>query len=68
MHFVGDGDDTRGWGPPWVGTESAYFLAVNRNKKVTIIHLLLLFLEQVFKKVFGLTAKVAVMYVCYRIL
>lgn len=34
-----DGDATRGWGPPWVGDESAgtrtaaYFLAVNRNKR-----------------------------------
>jgi len=61
VHFVGDGDDTRGFGPPWVGTESAYFLAVNRNKKVTITHMLLLFLEQVFEKVFGLAAKVTVM-------
>jgi crotonobetainyl-CoA:carnitine CoA-transferase CaiB-like acyl-CoA transferase len=29
----GAGDDTRGWGPPFVGGESAYFLSVNRNKK-----------------------------------
>ena len=27
------GDDTRAWGPPFVGTESAYFLSVNRNKR-----------------------------------
>lgn len=26
-------DDTRSWGPPFVGTESAYFISVNRNKK-----------------------------------
>jgi crotonobetainyl-CoA:carnitine CoA-transferase CaiB-like acyl-CoA transferase len=27
------GDDTRGWGPPFAGGESAYFLSVNRNKE-----------------------------------
>jgi crotonobetainyl-CoA:carnitine CoA-transferase CaiB-like acyl-CoA transferase len=27
------GDQSRGWGPPFVGTESAYFLAANRNKR-----------------------------------
>ena len=27
------GDDTRHWGPPFAGDESAYFLSVNRNKK-----------------------------------
>jgi len=27
------GDDTRAWGPPFVGTESAYYLSVNRNKE-----------------------------------
>ena len=27
------GDDTRGWGPPFLGDESAYFLSVNRNKE-----------------------------------
>lgn len=29
----GKGDDTRAWGPPFVGRESAYFLSVNRNKE-----------------------------------
>lgn len=28
------GDETRSWGPPWVGESSAYYLAINRNKKV----------------------------------
>lgn len=28
----GGGDETRRWGPPFVGGESAYFLAVNRGK------------------------------------
>ncbi|MGH9895240.1 MAG: CaiB/BaiF CoA transferase family protein, partial [bacterium] len=29
----GRGDDTRSWGPPFVGPFSAYYLAVNRNKR-----------------------------------
>ncbi|MEI7745466.1 MAG: CoA transferase [Chloroflexota bacterium] len=34
-----EGDGTRGWGPPWVGSEAdgtrtaAYYLAINRNKR-----------------------------------
>ncbi len=27
------GDDTRSWGPPFAGGESAYFLSANRNKR-----------------------------------
>lgn len=27
------GDQSRSWGPPFVGTESAYYLATNRNKR-----------------------------------
>ncbi|CAH6808841.1 Sugct [Phodopus roborovskii] len=33
----GAGDDTRTWGPPFVNTESTYFLSVNRNKKLAAI-------------------------------
>ena len=29
----GAGDETRAWGPPFVGGQSAYFLSVNRNKR-----------------------------------
>jgi crotonobetainyl-CoA:carnitine CoA-transferase CaiB-like acyl-CoA transferase len=29
----GKGDDTRAWGPPFMETESAYFLSINRNKE-----------------------------------
>ncbi len=29
----GSGDETRGWGPPFAGIFSAYFLSCNRNKR-----------------------------------
>jgi crotonobetainyl-CoA:carnitine CoA-transferase CaiB-like acyl-CoA transferase len=29
----GTGDQSRTWGPPFLGKESAYYLAVNRNKR-----------------------------------
>ncbi|KAJ8277027.1 hypothetical protein GJAV_G00070640 [Gymnothorax javanicus] len=35
----GVGDDTRAWGPPFVGSESAYFLSVNRNKKSIAVNM-----------------------------
>lgn len=42
----GKGDESRGWGPPFVGQpygpypgESAYFLAVNRNKRSLTVNL-----------------------------
>src|SRR5712691_11355516 len=33
------GDDTRAWGPPFAGAESAYFLGVNRNKRSLTLNL-----------------------------
>src|SRR5262245_8079435 len=33
----GKGDDTRAWGPPFLGSESAYFLSINRNKESVTI-------------------------------
>ena len=37
VEMPGGGDDTRGWGPPFVGPEDArestYFLSCNRNKE-----------------------------------
>jgi crotonobetainyl-CoA:carnitine CoA-transferase CaiB-like acyl-CoA transferase len=35
----GAGDDTRGWGPPFVGDESTYFLSANRNKESVALNL-----------------------------
>ena len=29
----GSGDQSRGWGPPFIEGESAYFLSINRNKR-----------------------------------
>ena len=33
----GTGDDTRGWGPPFLDGESAYFMSINRNKESVTI-------------------------------
>jgi crotonobetainyl-CoA:carnitine CoA-transferase CaiB-like acyl-CoA transferase len=35
------GDDTRHWGPPWLGddSEAAYFLAANRNKRSVTVNI-----------------------------
>jgi crotonobetainyl-CoA:carnitine CoA-transferase CaiB-like acyl-CoA transferase len=35
----GKGDDTRGWGPPFVEGESCYFLSVNRGKRSLTLNL-----------------------------
>jgi crotonobetainyl-CoA:carnitine CoA-transferase CaiB-like acyl-CoA transferase len=35
----GTGDETRGWGPPYAGGESAYYLSVNRGKRSCAIDL-----------------------------
>jgi crotonobetainyl-CoA:carnitine CoA-transferase CaiB-like acyl-CoA transferase len=33
------GDDTRGWGPPFLHGESAYFMSINRNKRSVTLNL-----------------------------
>jgi crotonobetainyl-CoA:carnitine CoA-transferase CaiB-like acyl-CoA transferase len=33
------GDDTRGWGPPFLDGESAYFMSINRNKQSVTLNL-----------------------------
>lgn len=35
----GSGDETRGWGPPWIGEDAAYFHAANRNKRSITVDL-----------------------------
>src|SRR5512145_1775393 len=32
-----EGDETRGWGPPFTAGESAYYLCVNRNKRSIVL-------------------------------
>ncbi|MGZ9220765.1 MAG: CoA transferase, partial [Anaerolineales bacterium] len=32
-----EGDETRGWGPPFAEGESAYYLCVNRNKRGIVV-------------------------------
>jgi crotonobetainyl-CoA:carnitine CoA-transferase CaiB-like acyl-CoA transferase len=35
----GEGDETRSWGPPYAGSESAYYLSINRSKRSVALNL-----------------------------
>jgi len=39
VESINNGDETRGWGPPFVEGESAYYLCANRNKKGITLNL-----------------------------
>jgi crotonobetainyl-CoA:carnitine CoA-transferase CaiB-like acyl-CoA transferase len=39
IESISNGDETRGWGPPFVDGESAYYLCANRNKQGITLNL-----------------------------
>ena len=39
VEMPGEGDDSRKFGPPFAGTESAYYLSLNRNKRSMTLNL-----------------------------
>jgi glutaryl-CoA transferase len=58
----GVGDETRGWGPPFVGKpygpypgESAYFLAANRNKRSVTINIQSTDGQEIVRKLAGIS-------------
>jgi crotonobetainyl-CoA:carnitine CoA-transferase CaiB-like acyl-CoA transferase len=53
IEIPGSGDDTRTWGPPFVGEESAYFLSINRNKRSLTLN----FKEEKAREIFLKLAK-----------
>ena len=54
IEMPNSGDETRMWGPPFVGGESAYFFSLNRNKKSLTLNLKAERGKEIFR---GLTAK-----------
>ncbi len=50
VEIPGSGDDTRKWGPPFIGEESAYFLSINRNKRSLTLNLQDTQAQEVFMK------------------
>jgi formyl-CoA transferase len=51
----GVGDDTRKWGPPFAGGESAYFFSLNRNKKSLTLNLKAEEGREIFKRLVALS-------------
>ena len=58
----GVGDETRGWGPPFVGAaynnypgESAYFLAANRNKRSVTVNIQSKEGQEIIRKLAGIS-------------
>jgi len=47
------GDDTRGWGPPFVNGESSYFLGINRNKESLTLNLKHPDGQEIFRRLVG---------------
>ena len=50
VEIPGTGDDTRKWGPPFIGEESAYYLSINRNKRSLTLNLQDAQAQEVFMK------------------
>lgn len=50
VEIPGTGDDTRKWGPPFIGEESAYYLSINRNKRSLTLNLQDVQAKEVFMK------------------
>ena len=58
----GSGDETRGWGPPFVGKpygpypgESAYFIATNRNKRSLTVNIQTAEGQEIIRKLAGIS-------------
>ena len=47
------GDQSRGWGPPYLNGESAYFLSVNRNKRGVTLNLKVAEAQAILHKLVG---------------
>ena len=50
IESVDSGDETRGWGPPFVEGESAYYLCANRNKQGITLNLKSQHGKEIFRK------------------